>query len=497
MQDLSRRNFLKILGIGGAALTQMAPLSKTYAGPFGLLDTRDPVMHVIKRLSFGPTSDLVTRVRAIGHEAFIAEQLSPENIDDSALESRLQAFADLDRNPGEIFADYEGQVAPVALQLTGQRILRSMYSRRQLHERMVHFWSDHFNTDFGSAILIVLKVSDEREVLRRHAMGRFRDILGASAHSPAMLVYLDNAQSVKEAPNENYARELLELHTLGVDGGYTEQDVKEVARCFTGWTVTRPRRERGDVSDAGQFQFVPRLHDDGEKVVLGEIIPAGGGQRDGEMVLDILARHPTTARFISTKLVRRFVADEPPISLVDACTQTFQQTDGDIGAVLRTIFSSTEFYAAPPKFKRPFEYAMSVLRVLNYDIQNFQGFARAFRDAMLNMGHMPFQHPAPDGYPDVQEEWTDSLLMRWNIAIAAVHGDIPGARGSLRHLLDTNNIPLEAEPIVNFFAGLSYGRELNTEERQIIFAYLSEDDSVEHLQDALALMLAAPAYQYR
>lgn len=495
MQQLSRRSFLKLLGIGGVTLPQVG---QAFAGPFSpTLDARDPAMHVIKRLTFGPTNVLVTHIRDIGHEAFIQEQLAPENIDDSEIEARLRIFPDLNKTPGEIFEQYEQQAGQVGFQLVGQRVLRAMYSRRQLYERLVHFWSDHFNTDFGSAALVVLKVSDERDVLRRHAMGRFRDILGASAHSPAMLLYLDNALSNQDAPNENYARELLELHTLGIDGGYTEQDVKEVARCFTGWTITRPRRQRGNVSDSGQFQFVPRLHDDGEKVVLGHVIPAGGGPRDGEMVLDILAGHSSTARFISTKLIRRFVADEPPASLVEAGTQTFLQTDGDIRAVLRTIFSSEEFYNAPPKFQRPFEYTMSVLRVLNYDIQNIQGFGRVFREAMLNMGHMPFQHPSPDGYPDVQTEWADNLLMRWNIAIAAVHGDIPGASGSLRPLLEANNIPLEPEAIINFFAELFYGRALNEEERQIIFNYLSAGDGVEYLQDALALMLAAPAYQYR
>lgn len=500
---MNRRNFLKLLGTSGAVayvgeLQQV--LAQSEPGSFvpnSLID-QDPTTHVMSRLAFGPKAELLEHIRAIGVDAFIEEQLSPETIDDSAIAPRLRSFPDLDKNAGELIREYEGQAGNVAAQLTGNWIVRAMYSQRQLYERIVHFWSDHFSIFFGGGQIIFLKVDDERDVVRQHGMGRFRDLLGASAHSPAILVYLDNAVSTKEAPNENYARELMELHTMGIDGGYTEHDVKEVARCFTGWTVMRPgRRNQGDGLIA--FRFDPAMHDDGEKVVLGQTIPAGGGEADGEIVLDILASHPSTARFVSTKMIRRFVADNPPETLVEACTQTFLEMDGDIRSVLRTIFTSDEFWAAGPKFKRPFEYTMSVLRVLNYNIESLQQFHRAFREVMLNMGHLPFNRATPDGYPDVQEAWTDNLLTRWNIAIAAAHGGIPGATASLRPLLEAHDIPLEAEPIVNFLGELFYRRPLTDGESSVILGYVNEGDpyDVERLQDAIALLLAAPVFQYR
>ena len=500
---MNRRKFLKLLGASGA-IAHAGQLQQALAhrGPESFLPRaaidQDPTMHVISRLVFGPTAELLEHVRTIGVDAFIEEQLAPETIDDSAIAARLQSFPDLNKNAGELIREYEGQAGNVSAQLMGNWIVRGMYSQRQLYERMVHFWSDHFSIFFGGGQIIFLKVDDERDVIRQHALGRFRDLLGASAHSPAMLVYLDNALSDKAAPNENYARELMELHTMGIDGGYTEHDVKEVARCFTGWTVLRPgRRNQGDGLIA--FRFNPDMHDDGEKVVLGQTIPAGGSEEDGEMVLDILASHPSTARFVSTKVIRRFVADEPPETLVEACTQTFLDTNGDIRSVLRTIFTADEFWAAPPKFKRPFEYTLSVLRVLNYNLENLQQFHLAFRGVMLNMGHLPFNRATPDGYPDVQEDWTDNLLTRWNIAIAAAHGGIPGATASLRPLLEAHDIPLEAESIVNFLGEFFYGRPLSEGESGVILDYLNEGDpnDVERLQDAIALLLAAPIFQYR
>lgn len=504
---MNRRDFLKVLGAsGGVAATQSAALRRVLAHsqPGSFLPTvaieRDPVLHAINRLTYGPTPDLVAHVQAIGVEAFINEQLAPELIADSALERRLAPMTTLTQTAGELAAEYEGSGNgfQVRSHLIAATLLREIYTQRQLYERMVEFWTGHFSIYLGDILSGFLKVDDDRDVIRPHALGRFRDLLGASAHSPAMLVYLDNATSRKEAPNENYARELMELHTLGVDGGYTETDVKEVARCFTGWTINPIRRRFDDGSEILTFRYQATFHDDGEKTVLGQTIPAGGGMRDGELVLDILASHPSTAKFIATKLVRRFVADDPPQSLVDACAATFLQSDGDIRSVLRTLFGAAEFWDAAPKFKRPLEYTVSVMRALNYDIQDWQAFARPAFTVLLGMGQVPFNRETPDGYPDVQEEWTDNLLTRWNIAIAAAHGGIPGAQASLKPLLEANNIPIEAEPILNFFAGLLYGRGLTSTETTSILNYVATDPTnVEVLQDALALLMAAPAFQYR
>ncbi len=221
-------------------------------------------------------------------------------------------------------------------------MLRAVYSNRQLEEQLDDFWFNHFNVFADKGADRYLVTEYERDAIRPHVLGKFRDLLEATAKSPAMLFYLDNWQSVgpnapqprgqgnkaKRGLNENYGRELMELHTLGVDGGYTQKDVTEVARCFTGWTINQPQR-------GGKFVFNPRLHDNGEKVVLGVTIPAGGGESDGEKVLDILAHHPATAHFISKKLAMRFVADDPPAALVDRMAETFLKTDGDIRQVMR------------------------------------------------------------------------------------------------------------------------------------------------------------------
>jgi uncharacterized protein (DUF1800 family) len=281
-------------------------------------------------------------------------------------------------------------------------------------------------------------------------LGKFRDLLGAVAESPAMLVYLDNWQSAapagaetmnapgrrgafgrpQAAPgaaarrrgiNENYARELMELHTLGVDGGYTQKDVQEVARAFTGWTVETPRQ-------GGAFTFEPRMHDNGEKLVLGVRIPRGGGKRDGVMVLDLLAKHPSTARFIATKLARRFVADEPPASLVERAAARFRQTDGDIRAVVRTIVTSPEFFdpsAYRVKVKTPFEFVASAVRASGVDARDGLQMVQALRQ----LGMPLYMCQPPTGYSDKAEAWvnTGALLNRMNVALTVARGNAPGS----------------------------------------------------------------------
>src|SRR5207249_5067054 len=322
-------------------------------------------------------------------------------------------------------------------------IVRAALSERQLREVMVDFWTNHFNVFAGKGADRVLLPSYIEETIRPHALGRFEDLLIATAESPAMLFYLDNAQSVapgSEPPfplsarrrggqgvrsrptgiNENYARELLELHTLGVDGGYTQQDVIEVARAFTGWTIEDPER-------VGRFVFRPELHDAGPKVVLGDSLPAGRGVEDGEAVLTLLARHPATARFIATKLVRRFVSDTPPASLVKRAARTFRDSGGDIRAVLRTIFSSREFFsraAYRAKIKSPFELVASALRGLGAAADTTPRTAQL----VAQLGEPLYGHDAPNGYPETGRPWLGSaaLLARMNLGLALAAGQAPG-----------------------------------------------------------------------
>ncbi|HEX8181369.1 MAG TPA: DUF1800 domain-containing protein [Pyrinomonadaceae bacterium] len=388
----------------------------------------------------------------------------------------------------------------ITAELQAARIMRAVYSERQLQEVMVDFWTNHFNVFAGKGADRWLLVSYDRDTIRPHTLGKFQDLLVATAQSPAMLFYLDNFQSVspnaqpgragqlrrqllnnnpqaqmrrqqrrlsieqagpnqmpqqqaqarppqpqrmKRGINENYARELMELHTLGVDGGYTQQDVQEVARCFTGWTIIAPRGLPAGMSDgplaerAGSFYFNPRQHDDGEKHVLGHKIPAGGGMNDGLMVLDILAHQPATAKFVATKLSRKFVMDNPTPELVARVAAAFTKSDGDISETLRAIFTSPEFNAAEnfrAKIKTPFELAVSAVRALGGDTNG----GPALHQWIARMGEPLYQYQPPTGYPDTAEHWvnTGALLERINFALALAGNRIPGTRVDLGRLAD-------------------------------------------------------------
>jgi uncharacterized protein (DUF1800 family) len=475
------------------------------------------VVHVLNRLGFGPTPAAVERVERLGVHEYIEEQLRPERIDDAVMAARLTAFPTLTKSSRDLAQDYfvpamrerreqqrraapagsfsagadpdpqkrtPGQMELARMQrtvigeLSQQRILRAAYSERQLEEVMVDFWMNHFNVFAGKGQVRIYLTEYERDAVRPRVFGRFRDLLGATAASPAMLFYLDNWQSTAapDAPtaadadrkrpavrrrgprdldsvrrpgqlrrvpqagateemmafgnqpqpirrrglNENYARELMELHTLGVDGGYSQKDVQEVARAFTGWTIATPRL-------GGAFRFDPRLHDDGEKVVLGHRIKAGGGRKDGETVLDLLAHHPSTARFIAMKLARRFVADEPPPALVSRAADRFKATDGDIREVVRVIVSSPEFFASRrAKVKNPFEFVVTAVRATNLDLATALPLVQWLRE----LGMPLYGAQPPTGYPETGGAWVNSgaLLNRMNFAVALTGGQMRALR---------------------------------------------------------------------
>jgi uncharacterized protein (DUF1800 family) len=326
-----------------------------------------------------------------------------------------------------------GPAQVVERDLQESKILRAVYSNRQLEEVLADFWFNHFNVFMDKGADRYLATEYERDAIRPHVLGHFRDLLEATAKSPAMLFYLDNWQSVgpnspqprspnaaRRGLNENYGRELLELHTLGVDGGYTQKDVTEVARCFTGWTINQPQR-------GGSFLFAPRLHDNGEKTVLGVKIRAGGGQSDGEKVLDIVARHPSTAHFISRKLAQRFVADDPPAALVERMAQTFLKTDGDLRAVMETMLGSREFWsegAFRSKTKSPLEMVVSAVRAANGSVD----FATALVNQVALLGEPLYRKQEPTGYSNSSREWvnTAGLMARMNFALQLAGNKLPG-----------------------------------------------------------------------
>jgi uncharacterized protein (DUF1800 family) len=370
----------------------------------------------------------------------------------------------------------------VIFELQQARLIRAVYTQRQLHEVMVDFWSNHFNIFAAKGADRWLATSYDRDTIRPRALGRFRDLLVATAQSPAMLFYLDNwlsaspniaslpPNSRKRGLNENYARELMELHTIGVDGGYTQKDVQEVARCFTGWTLRQPRGE-------GEFLFDPRIHDDGEKVVLGVRIPAGGGMDDGLRVIDLLARHPSTSRTVSLKLARRLISDDPPESIVAKAAAAFSRSDGDIPTVLKSIVESPEFFAPEAyraKVKKPLEFVASALRATAAETQITHQLLRY----LARMGEPLFLAQAPTGYPDAASSWVspDMLLTRINFASDLLRNRIPGSR-----------VRADAVSDVDAFAELIAPNGLSAATRAAIAGTKGGD--------AIALLLAAPEFQ--
>jgi uncharacterized protein (DUF1800 family) len=483
----SRRHFLKFLALGAITagcspvidnvVQPQMPDAATLIQP----QAASQIVHLLNRTTFGATLALVQAVEAVGIDAWLEQQFNYHTLDDWRTDVRLRRLDTLGMTPADLLSF--GRLPDkryVARELAAAMLLRATYSNRQLYEVMVHFWSDHFNIYHFKNDTYNLKTVDDREVIRLHALGNFGDMLRASAHSPAMLVYLDNIANEKSHPNENYAREIMELHTLGVDGGYTENDVLEVARCFTGWSV----------SDRGEFEYRAEWHDDGEKQVLGQTIAAGGGKSDGDRVLEILLNHPSTARYLSTKLVRRFVADEPPALLVDDLTQTWRESQGNIPTVMRRLLQHDLFWTAPRKFKRPLELVVSLLRVTNATYNGRAGLV----EHLQTMGQRPFGFATPDGYPDTADEWNSSLVPRWNFALDAVNGEQNGV-----------SVPIDdwrrfaRDDAINRLGQALLLRDLTSQEQQAIVSVIGEKSTYNQndIRTILAMLLSSPAFQWR
>jgi uncharacterized protein (DUF1800 family) len=619
------------------------------------LNDEQRILHVLNRLGFGARPGDVARVKAMGLDNYINQQLNPQKISDAVADAKLKDLSTLNMTTAELYEKFPqpglllkqlerrgelpaelatardnrvkggANAAPgpapanqstsgdagemkapasaaktpaanpnenadpqnnpkyrqalreyyqqnglqlpqrISAELQTSRILRAVYSERQLQEVMVDFWTNHFNVFAGKGADRWLLVAYDRDTIRPNALGKFSDLLQATAQSPAMLFYLDNFQSVspnaqlgpgagqragnqqlrrdglfgdltrenrqarqaradramprypnatpqqqqlggqalpppaanaqkqRRGINENYARELMELHTLGVDGGYTQKDVQEVARCFTGWTIFAPRGggaatqamlngPRADMlrENAGKFFFNPRAHDDGEKIVLGHKIPAGGGIKDGLAVLDILAHSPATAKFVATKLVRHFVADEPPPALVDRVAAAFTKSDGDIRETLRAIFFSPEFNspeAYRAKIKRPFELAISAVRTLGAETtggpQLHQWIAR--------MGEPLYGFQTPNGYSDLAESWvnTGGLLERLNFGLTLASNRIPGTRVDLKQFLgNAGRESLSKAQIMDRFLDLIVAGDITPRTKEALLKQLNEQTAL-------------------
>lgn len=486
----SRRELLRVAALGAGALAScdrvVTRINRDLLGEGlpGRLETAtgpevDADFHLLSRAAFGPWPGDLQRVRRMGRETWLEEQLHPESLDDTACDLRAERFESIYFSAGDA---YEFRKPVLRDEITRHALLRAIYSRRQLFEVMVEFWTDHLNIDLEKGDCIYLKPSDDRDVIRRHALGNFHDLIRASATSPAMLVYLDGKSNkvrrgTDDKPNENYARELMELHTLGVHGGYTQQDVLEAARCLSGWTFDRMRLL---ALNAGESFFKPDWHDEGPKQVLGEVIPAGGGKKDLDRLVEIVCGHPSTARFIAGKLCRRFVSAEPAESVVGAVAAEFTRTRGEIKAMLRVLFNSEAFeQSRGGLLKRPFKFMVSALRALAADTQA----DKPVLEPLQRMGHGLFQYPTPDGYPDEELPWMGSLMWRWNFGLALAAGHQAGARvelGSMRKALG-------GKPGAEGWFRHLVGRAPTAEEAA---AVTGETD-----EQTVGLILASPAFQ--
>ena len=581
------------------------------------LTKEQQINHFLNRITFGPRPGDIERVQQMGWEHYLDEQLHPERVSDQLAEQKLADIPSIHMTSAQI-ADYsappqlvqqltqeylaqqkknkkdageanenmtqgqkpgqgaaddpevrrqiqqklkeQGFKPPQAaiMELQQSKIIRAVYSERQLQEVMTDFWFNHFNIFAGKGADRVLLTAYERDTIRPHVFGKFEDLLRATAKDPAMLFYLDNwmsaspnaklpeirnlddlrrmrqqgqlgnnrrqiqqirqqmqqrqqqagnaqqnprpnnpnAQRPPRGLNENYAREIMELHTLGVDGGYTQKDVQEVARCFTGWTIRQPRQ-------GGDFYYAQFMHDDGEKVVLGTKIPAGGGMKDGEAVIKLLAHHPSTAKFISTKLLRKFVSDNPSPALIDRTAKVFLKSDGDIREVLRSIFTSPEFWSAEnyrAKIKTPFEMTVSAVRALGADTNG----GPAFHRWMAQMGEPLFQAQPPTGYADTAEIWvnTGALLQRMNFALDLSANRIPNTRVKLDSL--TNGLD-SSQPsrVAEHFIKLLLNGEVSPQTRATLdkslsdpqIAKMNERGTNTDIAKVVGLILGSPEFQ--
>lgn len=652
MKSKTRKLRYSFAGRAAALLSIAALLSGTFGAGVGAqsaklqstqatkrLTEEQRILHVLNRLGFGARTGDIERVKSIGLENYINQQLNPEKISDAVADAKVRDLPTLSMTTAELYEKYPqpgqlirqlqrrgelpatladaqknrvkgtGQIQspqgntpkpandamtqPDAMdsmakneaakadanapaeqnnqeyrrtlreyylqhglqlpqriigELQASRILRAVYSERQLQEVMVDFWSNHFNVFAGKGADRWLLTSYDRETIRPNAMGKFSDLLQATAQSPAMLFYLDNFQSVspnaqlgrrggqrlraegspltqlrrdergnnrnngrqlrmtndpqqqrpqqqaRRGINENYARELMELHTLGVEGGYTQKDVQEVARCFTGWTILAPRGgaaaaqalmngPRADMvrENAGKFFYNPRAHDDGEKIVLGHKIPAGGGFKDGLIVLDILAHHPSTAKFVATKLARHFVSDNPPPALVDRAAAAFTKSNGDIRETLRAIFFSPEFNspeAYRAKVKRPFELAISAIRTLGAETTG----GPQLNQWITRMGEPLYGFQTPNGYSDTAESWvnTGGLLERLNFGLTLASNRIPGTRVDLKRFLASasGRRSLDKTQLTDRFLDVIIGGDISQKTKEALLKQLSEQTAL-------------------
>jgi uncharacterized protein (DUF1800 family) len=509
---------LGALAAAGAAV-ELLTSHAAEAVPVGDLPVRAAV-HVFNRLGYGPRPGDVGLVlsKPGGLDRYLDEQLDPGP--DAALDKRMELFPYLNWTMAETWAFYQidqatradndpnnntNYISTLGQQFRSAQIVRAAHSRNQLLESMTWFWFNHFNVNIADDY-VTYSIHDYEKELRKNALGKFRDVLRASAHHPAMMSYLDNYLStvskydrngkLTSGLNENYGRELMELHTLGVDAGYTQEHVYNAAIVLTGWGFNRAQ---------GRFTFTAANHDPRATEVFGYRVPAGQMQESGEALLDYLSRHEKTAEFISRKLVRYFVADDPPADLVRRAASTYMKTDGDIPSILRTIFESSEFWAealAPARYKDPFQYVVSTLRAVDADVQD----ARSLTAVLANMGQPQYNCIPPTGWTLKSREWVNasSQLFRMNFAldlmsnVTSGNANMPfqGINVDVVRVLGNHNISAKPEDVAAFFNREVLGNRMSPSTLEAVRS-LGTSGPVSLINRVTGLLLAGPEAQGR
>ncbi len=447
---------------------------------------QDPLLRLVRRITMGLNPTEVALARQLGYTGYLEYHLRADQIDDTALENTLATRLPMLAMPLATLRTQDG--TELAEQLTDATWYRAAFSKAQLRERMVEFWTDHFNISINKAGY--LKLADDRDVIRPNALGNFGTLLRASAHSGAMLFYLDQSSSRTPTPNQNYAREIMELHTLGVDNGYTQTDVAELSRILTGWSI----------DGNGVFRFVRSFHDRNAKTFLGTAFPAMATTAtdaqmmgEGDTAINMLLAHPSTARYVSWKMARFLLSYDPPASVVNATVAAFTRTGGDIKTMIRTILTSSNLMAAPAKFKRPFHLAVSGLRALGTDTTQVSNI-RSVKQRADAMGMPLFEWEQPNGYPEEVAWWSGLVVTRWSYVQAL---SVMNSATTARFDLAPFRVPDTADGVVNQIKTRLFAGEMPAALRASLSTYLRGGTYNEtRIRETLSLALASNEFQW-
>lgn len=476
----SRRDAIR----GLASLSGLTALaSQATAAP---APTRTPEMHLIRRVTYGATQADLALVTQLGFNQYLEQQLTMTDSQDSACETEVKRrWPAINKTAKQLSELSDGWLIEEGFK--DATIYRQIFSKRQLYQKMCEFWRDHFNMYIGKVGYWQF-IPDHNDVIRKHALGKFPDMLWASAHSAGMMSYLDNAYSYGGNPNQNYAREIMELHTMGVTGGYTQNDVVEVTDCFTGYTyLWNPNSP-----EHGEWKYEEWMHADGVKHVLGRTIPTGGGIKDAELVVRILAIHPSTAKFIAKKMCRWLLGEGTWTAIETKVANEYLRTGGDIKAMLRIILTGPNLMAAKPKLKRPGHLFVSALAVLKPTVNSFSWMRWGY---MSTSGQSLFGWATPDGFPDKTSHWQGLLLPRWNFFMQGMSGGFNEQfRFDIKRVIGTRT---SAQAVADKIEQQFFATGWSADEKERIITFLKKraitDDTV---REALTLALCFPTYQW-